>query len=917
MKRFKTYIQLTLMAMLLLGGASMTVAVAAGAPQISSLGQIRDGFVSPTRIDVDGQGNLYVVDARTRLVSKFDKYGKKGRGTNVFDAVSASGGGLAVTPDGSLLFVAEQKSVAVINGVTGDLLGYLGGKDRFSYVYDIDVDANGFVFVADANRLKVEVFRPGASGAVPYLYDYQFGSKGVAPGQLMGLAAMNVNAAAGEVYIADPVTHKPEGATVPVSYPKVQVYDLAGNLKKVQAGSANFILLGSKSFGTPQVSFFGGMTFDGQGRGDFTDSYSGRVNVLNLQGTDPLKMYLSTYAKTGFAQGQLSDPRDAVFDSVTGRLFVLCGDGRVEIFGIDGAVNPVKINNPPTVPELCTPIAGSETASATPHLTWLAAVDPDDDAVEYRVQLGLVGETPSAHAGIKEIGFTVPGVLRENGMYSWMAQAFDGEVASDWAPSQTFYVNAEEEPPSTPVLLAPADGEVVDGMVPFVWQPSTDPDPFDAISYVLQVSEDAGFSRIVFDEILDGTSVLLGDCTGYPVLDDGNVYFWRVTANDSTGLESVASDVSKFVYDTTELTVTANVPDARVYVAGNHAFAGRYVGNAPVVLRDFPVGAGSVVVEHAGYETYVAQVNLQERQNVSVHAALINAKLPDGLNKISPLKADKKKIQVGADAAPFYVDFDNDGRTDLLVGNAAGTLLFYPGLSDKRLEFASAEPVDLPIVIPGAVPFVADWNNDHRKDLLVGGADGTVMLFLNLGTESRPVWGEGVPLAHQGGVLDVGKNAIPVVIDLDNDGAKDLVVGSGNGAIVYYRNIGTDKIVELSYVRNLLQLKPVQTLMPFLTDWNSDGNRDLLVSVDGQFFSFLRQDGGDFAPGEKIEIKGGLLSSEVSHFFVCDIDGEKGKDLLVGTVTGEVFPVLGNGNKEVKAAISEESAESERKSSGK
>ncbi|WP_432822073.1 hypothetical protein, partial [Trichloromonas sp.] len=537
MKMLNAYIQLILMAFLLLGGASATVADAAGAPQISSLGQIRGNFVAPTRLDVDGQGNLYVVDARKHAVFKFDKYGNKSKGVNVFDAVSASGGGLAVTDGGTLLFVAEQKSVAVLDGASGVLLGYLGGKDHFSYVYDIDIDAKGYVFVADGDRLNVEVFRPGQSGGYPYVYDYQFGSKGVAPGQQVGLAAMGINTAAGELYIADPSTHKPEGASVPVSYPKVQVYDLAGNLKKIQ-GVTDFVLLGSKAFGTPGVSFFGGMTFDGQGRGYFADSYNGRVVVLNLQGTDPTKMFLSAYSAAGFAQGKLNDPRDAVFDSLTGRLFVLCGDGRVEIFGIDGATSPIKINKPPTVPELRTPIAGSEAASATPQLTWLASADPDGDAVQYLVKIGPQGGAELTYENIFESAFIAPEPLEENRLYSWTAQAFDGEIATEWAASQTFYVNAEEEAPTAPVLLSPLAASVVDGMAKFAWQSSTDPDPFEAISYVLQVSADAAFTAVVFEEILDATLVTLGDCTGYPALEDGKTYFARVKAIDSTGLES-------------------------------------------------------------------------------------------------------------------------------------------------------------------------------------------------------------------------------------------------------------------------------------------------------------------------------------------------------------------------------------------
>lgn len=45
----------------------------------------------------------------------------------------------------------------------------------------------------------------------------------------------------------------------------------------------------------------------------------------------------------------------------------------------------------------------------------------------------------------------------------------------------------------------------------------------------------------------------------------------------------------------------------------------------------------------------------------------------------------------------------------------------------------------------------ADWNNDGKKDLLVGEADGYVWLFVNTGTDNDPVFNGGVKL-YSGGL---------------------------------------------------------------------------------------------------------------------------------------------------------------------
>jgi hypothetical protein len=41
-------------------------------------------------------------------------------------------------------------------------------------------------------------------------------------------------------------------------------------------------------------------------------------------------------------------------------------------------------------------------------------------------------------------------------------------------------------------------------------------------------------------------------------------------------------------------------------------------------------------------------------------------------------------------------------------------------------------------------PSAIDWNNDGRKDLLVGQfTSGNIWLFLNQGTDARPIFGKG------------------------------------------------------------------------------------------------------------------------------------------------------------------------------
>ncbi len=73
-----------------------------------------------------------------------------------------------------------------------------------------------------------------------------------------------------------------------------------------------------------------------------------------------------------------------------------------------------------------------------------------------------------------------------------------------------------------------------------------------------------------------------------------------------------------------------------------------------------------------------------------------------------------------------------------------------------KLE-AGGEPID--IEVGHLVPRVCDWNNDGRKDLIVGQfSGGAIRLYLNQGTDAAPVFGESSFL-HAGGKpirLDAG-----------------------------------------------------------------------------------------------------------------------------------------------------------------
>ncbi len=148
---------------------------------------------------------------------------------------------------------------------------------------------------------------------------------------------------------------------------------------------------------------------------------------------------------------------------------------------------------------------------------------------------------------------------------------------------------------------------------------------------------------------------------------------------------------------------------------------------------------------------------------------------------------------------PRVVHWNDDGRKDLLVGLADGKVKIYLNTntdSDPVFDngsYVQAGAAGSPISLSArATPSLVDWNNDGMKDLVAGGYYGMVQIYLNEGTDASPEFGSPIFAQSNGRVLDVGYRSSPVVADMDGDGMKDLLVGDTPGQLRFYSNIGTD-----------------------------------------------------------------------------------------------------------------------------
>ncbi len=199
--------------------------------------------------------------------------------------------------------------------------------------------------------------------------------------------------------------------------------------------------------------------------------------------------------------------------------------------------------------------------------------------------------------------------------------------------------------------------------------------------------------------------------------------------------------------------------------------------------------------------------------------------------------------------SPFEVDYNNDGTKDLLVGTEEGMIALFTNTgTDAEPVFSEYDflTVDGKTIDVGthAAPFMVDYNNDGIRDLLAGNGEGSLLYYANRGNTTHSSFAQPTTIYDVHGTrLAVDSYCTPCIVDWDDDNKKDILLGSGNGALVLYRNEGSDSEPLFSPPTQIevdgAKINFTSQAVPVVADWNDDGGKDLLVrNQEGRVLSF-------------------------------------------------------------------------------
>ncbi len=354
-------------------------------------------------------------------------------------------------------------------------------------------------------------------------------------------------------------------------------------------------------------------------------------------------------------------------------------------------------------------------------------------------------------------------------------------------------------------------------------------------------------------------------------------------------------------------------------------FPANNMNSIPVKLDHFIAGY-YLDVNNDGVKDMLTSTNAMDNAANSNNVwAFLNSSADDhpDFNHLTNGFLQEGMIETGTGSHPSFVDYNADGKMDMIVGNFGlfdpnatnlyvSSLWLYENIGTASVpsfqlvdsNFADIANLNLDIASNSVTyvlaPSFGDLDGDGDEDMMLGDFLGNLHYFENTAGAGN-VMNLVLSQAQYAGI-DVGKNASPQLVDLNRDSLLDLVIGRQDGYISYYENQGTSSVPSFAWVTDSLGYVKTKAEFDF-SGYSSPivyevaGSYKILSGAEnGRVYQFGNIDGnlsGTFSVDTAYQ---GMDEGGKSTIAMADLNNDNLWDLVVGNIAGGVTLFMGDSN---------------------
>jgi hypothetical protein len=267
-------------------------------------------------------------------------------------------------------------------------------------------------------------------------------------------------------------------------------------------------------------------------------------------------------------------------------------------------------------------------------------------------------------------------------------------------------------------------------------------------------------------------------------------------------------------------------------------------------------------------------------------------------------------LDLGKGAFPCFIDNDNDGDLDLVVGNSGefepnanpilegnnrASLQLFENIGSNEFPVYRLTNTDIGQMrqynLKHLAPTAIDLNGDGRKDLVVGNLNGTLSVLVK-----NPSGNDYTINPNLLSLIASEQFACPTSGDVNNDGLIDLIIGGKSGRLQCYINNGNSTIANFPASPSYPNFGNAETIQESYSNYgysspyffnNNNGYFIFSGSESGRMFLWKMNPENLVAPFLVIDsslsnIREGVLSSCA----VIDLDQDGFPEMVIGNRRG-------------------------------